>query len=100
MKRRLHHSRSMPVHSYLMSRSWRPAHALTGALCLVLLACSGGKDDLAGPNPDPDPDPDPDPVVSSRITGVITVSGANPSGAVLAAVGSPRPTNTPRAQAD
>jgi hypothetical protein len=43
---------------YLWSRFRHPAHALTGALCLVLLACSGGKD-ATGPNPGPPDSPEP-----------------------------------------
>jgi hypothetical protein len=43
---------------YLRSGFRRPAHALTGALSLVLLACSGGKD-ATGPNPGPPDPPEP-----------------------------------------
>ena len=64
----------------------RPAHALTGALCLVLLACSGGKD-ASGPNP---PTDEPGSITGAYVLARINdsepgqmVTLANPDGTVI-----------------
>jgi hypothetical protein len=74
------------MYPYLRSGLRRPVHALADAVCLVLLACSGGKDST-GPNP---PDEEQPSIAGSYVLARINdfqpgqmVTLANPNGHVI-----------------